>query len=81
MGGGHSSPVSNEHNGVNIVTCSGAYSVNTYSNITSGGGNTYQTASATGAKVGVKASYSGPIPALMNLGACPQAQSTTTTVY
>ena len=51
MGGGQSSPSSSEHNGVNIVTNTGAHSCNSYSNISSGGGNTSQSASSTGAGV------------------------------
>tara|TARA_B110000285_G_C14731628_1_gene426719 strand:+ start:122 stop:421 length:300 start_codon:yes stop_codon:yes gene_type:complete len=78
MGGGQSHPVSDQHNGVDITTCTGAYSVNTYSNIHSGGGNTDQHSSAGGSSttVGIKANI---IPALMNLSGC--AAATDSAVY
>ena len=67
MGGGQSTPSSSQHNGVDIHTTSGAYSVNTYDHISSGGGNTSQTSKATGSTTGVTADVTAPIPALMNL--------------
>ena len=65
MGGGQSSPSSSEHNGVNIVTNTGAHSCNSYSNISSGGGNTNQSSSATGA--GVTAGVTANVGALQEL--------------
>lgn len=64
MGGGHSAPVSNQHNGVAITTNTGAHSVNSYSNIHSNGGNINQTSTAKGSKttVDVKATV---VPALL----------------
>ena len=69
MGGGSSKPSSTQSNGVDIHTTSGANSVNTYNNITSGGGSTTQGATSTGSTTGVTANVTAPIPALMNLDA------------
>ena len=68
MGGGQSTPTTTQNNGVHIVTNTGASSTNTYSNISSNGGNITSGSSATGATVGVKAGVTvTPVPELQNL--------------
>ena len=64
MGGGHSHPQSTQNNGVTITTTSTGDSHNSFNNITSGGGDTHQGATSTGAtvKTGVKVTA---VPALL----------------
>ena len=67
MGGGGSSPTNTQNNGITLSGNYGDNSKTTYDNLHTGGSTSTQGATSTGATVGVKGSYSGPVPVLQNL--------------
>ena len=65
MGGGHSQPVSVENDGINISGNYGGNSQTNYSNISTGGSSSDQSASSTGAGVKAGVDVKVPIPTLL----------------